>query len=57
MFEEIQKKINTSMPYKADGFAPIVTSLNLTLKMVFIDRVESKNKVSSDIYFSNDLDH
>ena len=45
------------MPYKTDGFAPIVTSLNLTLKMVFIDRVESKNKVSSDIYFSKDLDH
>ena len=45
------------MPYKADGFAPKVTSLNHTLKMIFIDRVESKNKVSSDIYFSNDLDH
>ena len=45
------------MPYKANGFAPIVTSLNLTLRMVFIDRLESKNKVSSDIHFSNDLDH
>ena len=57
MFEEIYSKINTSMPYKADGFSQKVTSLNLTLKMIFIDRVESKNKVSSDIYFSNDLDH
>ena len=45
------------MPYKADGFTPKVTSLNLTLKMIFIVRVESKNKVSSDIYFNNDLDH
>ena len=45
------------MPYKADEFTPKVTSLNLTLKMIFIVRVESKNKVSSDIYFSNDLDH
>ena len=45
------------MPYKADGFAPKITSLNLTLKMNFIDLVESKNKVSSDIYFRNNLDH
>ena len=45
------------MPYKADEFAPIVTSLNQTLKMIFIDRLESINKLSSDIYFSNDLDH
>ena len=45
------------MPYKADGFAPKVTSLNLTLKMIFKDRLESKNKVSSDIYLSNVLDN
>ena len=45
------------MPYKADRFAPIVTSLNLTFKMIFIDQLESKNKVSSNIYFINDLDH
>ena len=38
------------MPYKADGFAPIVTPLNLTLKMIFIDRHKIKNNVTSDIY-------
>ena len=45
------------MPHKADGFAPIVTPLNLTLKMIFIDRHKIKNNVTSDIYFRNDLDH